>query len=54
MAIEKKDKKALLTLLKRMLASGEYSGRYVDLKPDEGAYLQTEWTITIEKDMKRV
>lgn len=52
--MDKKTKKELLNLFKRMLEEGKDKGKFGDLKPDEGAYLQTEWTITITKEMRRV
>lgn len=54
MDIDKKTKKELIALFKQMLDAGQLHGKYANLTPDEGAYLQTEWRITLEREMKRV
>lgn len=52
---DKNTKKELLKIFKDMLESGNMKGKFGDLKPEaDGGYLQTEWTITITKDIKRV
>lgn len=52
--MDKKTKKELIALFKQMLETGTMSGKYADLKPDEGGYLQTEWTITLNREIRRV
>ena len=52
--MDNKVKKELVALFKKMLDEGLESGKFGDLKPDEGGYLQTEYTITLKRETKRV
>lgn len=52
---DKNTKKELLKIFKAMLDSGEMNGKLGNLKPEpDGGFLQTQWEITITKDIKRV
>ena len=53
--MDKNTKKELLKVFKDMLENNNMKGKFGDLKPEpDGGYLQTEWTITIDKTSKRV